>query len=137
MAQPALGEAPGRKAGPLVVISLVILAVIAGAILMVSRSRSASKALILAPDSPSVTCHRNGTVSLGVAVRGDVGAGLTWKIEERNGGQVEAAGVTAQGQDILYKATYHAPARQGDYHVVAASSANRESSATIAVHVTR
>lgn len=134
----ALGQAPGgRKTGPLVILVLLLLIALAGAVLWLRPSAPTGKVLILTPESSSVTVEPNSTTQLGVAVHGDSGAGVSWKVQENYGGRVEPAGVTARGEQIIYKAAYHAGGTPGDYHVVATSEANPESRVSITVHVER
>lgn len=135
----ALGQAPGgRKTGPFVILVLVLLIAVAGAVLWLRPAGPMQgKVLILTPESSSVTLEPNSSIQLGVAVQGDGGAGVSWKVQENYGGRVEPAGVTARGEQIIYKAAYHAGGTPGDYHVVATSAANPESRVSITVHVER
>jgi hypothetical protein len=98
---------------------------------------SGSKVLILTPELSTITVEPNSTSALGVAVQGDGGAGITWKVAENYGGSVVPAGVTLQGNRIIYKATYHSGGTPGDYHVVATSGANKDVRVTVTVHVER
>jgi hypothetical protein len=85
----------------------------------------------------SITVEPNSITELGVAVQGDGGAGISWRVQESYGGRVEPAGVTAQGRQIIYKAAYHAGGTPGDYHVVATSAVDKQSQVAITVHVER
>lgn len=135
----AFGQAPaGRKTGGFVIVALVLLIAVAGAVLWLRASaHSPRNVLILAPVQSSITVEPNSTTELGVAVQGDGGAGISWVVQESYGGRVEPAGVTAQGQQIIYKAAYRAGGTPGDYHVVATSAADKQSQVAITVHVER
>jgi hypothetical protein len=138
--QPELGQtAHGSKAGPLIILVLVL--VIIGAValfwLRPSGSQSSTRVLILTPVAASLTVDPDSTSTLGVTVQGDGGAGVTWKIAESYGGRIEPAGVTILGKRMFYQASYHAGGTPGDYHVIATSAASKQSHVTITVHVER
>jgi hypothetical protein len=134
-----LGESSSApKPGIFVILALVLIVAAATAILLTRPSGSKpAHVIILTPQRTSFTVEPNATIRLGIAVQGDNGTGLIWKIPESYGGTVQPAGVTVRGSQFLYHATYHAGGTPGDYHVVATSAANRDSSVTILVHVER
>jgi hypothetical protein len=134
-----LGESSSApKPGIFVILALVLIVAAATAILLTRPSRSKpAHVIILTPQRTSFTVEPNATIRLSIAVQGDNGTGLFWKIPESYGGTVQPAGVTIRGSQFLYHATYHAGGTPGDYHVVATSAANRDSSVTILVHVER
>ncbi|HET9790099.1 MAG TPA: zinc ribbon domain-containing protein [Candidatus Angelobacter sp.] len=126
------------KPGVFIVIALVLIVGIAAAMLWMRPSAAKSNhVIILAPQQTSFTVEPNSSAQVAVSVQGDGGAGLSWKIAESYGGTVQAAGVTVHGSQFLYHATYHAGGTPGDYHIVASSAANSDSSVTILVHVER
>jgi Double zinc ribbon len=140
--QPELGgSSSGHKLGPTVIVVLLLVILGAAALLWLrpssAPSSSGSKVLILTPQPSSLTVEPNSTTSLSVAVQGDNGAGVTWKIAENYGGSVAPAGVTLQGSRVIYKATYHSGGTPGDYHVVATSATNKDVRVSIAVRVER
>ena len=134
-----LGESSSApKPGIFVILALVLIVAAATAILLTRPSGSKpAHVIILTPQRTSFTVEPNATIRLSIAVQGDNGTGLFWKIPESYGGTVQPAGVTVRGSQFLYHATYHAGGTPGDYHVVATSAANRDSSVTILVHVER
>jgi hypothetical protein len=134
-----LGESSSApKPGIFVILALVLIVAAATAILLTRPSGSKpAHVIILTPQRTSFTVEANATIRLSIAVQGDNGTGLFWKIPESYGGTVQPAGVTVRGSQFLYHATYHAGGTPGDYHVVATSAANRDSSVTILVHVER
>jgi hypothetical protein len=126
------------KPGVFVVLALVLIVGVAAVMLWMRPSAAKSNhVIILAPQQTSVTVEPNSSSPVAVSVQGDGGAGLTWKIAESYGGTVQPAGVTVHGSQFLYHATYHAGGTPGDYHIVASSAANSDSSVTILVHVER
>ena len=122
-----------RRNAP-VLLLLLVLAVGLGIAAFVFNRPKAAHVMILTPEASTVSVSGGGTVSLGVGVEG-VPDELVWRIEEKNSGRVEPAGVTVQGNKIIYHAIFHAPVRAGDYHVVASSRENKDSAATIRVEV--
>lgn len=134
-----LGESSAApKSGIFVILALILIVAAATAILLMRPSGpKPGHVIILTPQRTSLTVEPKETAPLSVAVQGDNGAGLSWKIAESYGGTVQPAGVTVRGSQFLYHATYHAGGTPGDYHVVASSAANRDSSITILVHVER
>jgi len=127
-----------RKPGVFVAVGLVLIVAVAAAMLwMRSAAPVSRRVIILTPQPSSLAVEPNASVQLSVSVQGDGGAGLSWKIAESYGGTVQPAGVTLHGSQFLYHATYRAGGTPGDYHVVATSAANRDSSVTILVHVER
>lgn len=134
-----LGESSSAPKPGIFVILALILIVAAGTAVLLMRSSGPkpSHVIILTPQRTTITVEPNATIRLNIAVQGDNGAGLSWKIAESYGGTVQRAGVTVRGSQFLYHATYHAGGTPGDYHVVATSAANRDSSVTILVHVER
>ena len=140
--QPELGGSSStHKLGPIVIVVLLLVILGAAALLWLrpstTPSSSGSKVLILTPQPSSLTVEPNSTTSLSVAVQGDGGAGVTWKIAENYGGSIAPAGVTLQGSRIIYKATYSSGGTPGDYHVVATSAANKDVRVCIPVRVER
>ena len=127
-----------RKPGIFVAVGLVLIVAVAAAMLwMRSAAPVSRRVIILTPQPSSLAVEPNASVQLSVSVQADGGAGLSWKIAESYGGTVQPAGVTLHGSQFLYHATYRAGGTPGDYHVVATSAANRDSSVTILVHVER
>jgi hypothetical protein len=126
------------KHGFFVLIALVLILIVATAILWMRQSPAKSNhVIILTPQATSFTVEPNSSTQVAVSVQGDGGAGLSWKIAESYGGRVQPAGVTVHGNKFLYQATYHAGGTPGEYHIVASSAANPDSSVTILVHVER
>ena len=118
--------------------ALLLIIVLAGGYLWFSHSGSASKGvLILAPEAQNYRVATTGTITIGVAAQGETGDGLVFTVAENDGGQVEPAGVSLRGQQVVFNALYHAPSKPGVYHVVATSKVNRAASVTIAVRVRR
>ena len=127
-----------RKGGVFVAVGLVLIVAVAAAMLWMRSAAPVSRhVIILTPQPSSLAVEPNASVQLSVSVQGDGGAGLSWKIAESYGGTVQPAGVTLHGSQFLYHATYNSGGTPGDYHVVATSAANRDSSVTILVHVER
>ena len=127
-----------RKPGVIVAMGLILLVAVAAAMLWMRSAAPVSRhVIILTPQPSSLAVEPNASVQLSVSVQGDGGAGLSWKIAESYGGTVQPAGVTLHGSQFLYHATYNSGGTPGDYHVVATSAANRDSSVTILVHVER
>lgn len=132
------GSSSAPKSGIFVIFALILVLAAGTAILLMRPSGpKPGHVIILTPQRTSLTVEPNATTRLSVAVQGDNGAGLSWKIAESYGGTVQPAGVTVRGSQFLYHATYHAGGTPGDYHLVASSAANRDSSITILVHVER
>ena len=132
------GSSSAPKPGIFVIVVLILIVAAATAILFMRPSgQKPGHVIILTPQRTSLTVEPNETSRLSVSVQGDSGAGLTWKIAESYGGTVQPAGVTVRGSQFLYHAVYHAGGTPGDYHIVASSAANRDSSITIQVHVER
>ena len=132
------GSSSAPRSGMIVILALILVLAAGTAILLMRPSGpKPGHVIILTPQRTSLTVEPNETTRLSVAVQGDNGAGLAWKIAENYGGTVQPAGVTVRGSQFLYHATYHAGGTPGDYHVVASSAANRDSSITILVHVER
>lgn len=128
----------GLKPGVFVVIALVLIMGVAAAMLWMRPSQAKSNhVIILTPQRTSFTVEPNSSAQVAVSVQGDDGAGLSWKIAESYGGRVQPAGVTVRGGQFLYRATYQAGGTPGDYHIVASSAANPDSSVTILAHVER
>ena len=118
--------------------ALLFIIVSAAGYLWFSHSGSTSKGvLILTPEAQNYRVATTGTITIGVAAQGDTGDGLVFTVAENDGGQVEPAGVSLRGQQIVFNAAYHAPSNPGIYHVVATSKVNRAASVTIAVRVRR
>lgn len=126
------------KPGVFVVVALILIVGVAAAMLWMRPSAAKSNhVIILTPQRTSFTVEPNSSTQVAVSVQGDGGAGLSWKIAESYGGTVQPAGVTVHGSQFLYHATYHSGGTPGDYHIVANSAENPDSSVTILVHVER
>jgi hypothetical protein len=142
LAQPEMGKgSSGSRVGLIVIVILLLVIAGAGAMLWLRQSPSSgsstNKVLIVTPSPASLTIEPNATATLSVAVEGDGGAGMSWKVAENYGGTVQPAGVSVQGPQVIYKATYHSGQTPGDYHVVATSAANKDVKVSITVHVAR